>query len=113
MVDVYAAGDTTAYPIKHGGLASQPAERIAHTIAAGLGLTPHALKAKPVLEFRLSGGQRRLHLRIEFDEFGQPVAAGLAHPRGEPQPSWTKVFGRYLTPYLQTRQPAAPTPPTH
>ena len=108
MVGVYAAGDATASPIKHGGLATQQADRIAHTIAAGLGLTPHELKAKPVLEVRLIGGQRPLLLRVELDEFGQPTAANLAHARSDRQPRWTKVFARYLTPYLETRQPSAP-----
>jgi sulfide:quinone oxidoreductase len=103
MVDVYAAGDTTTYPIKHGGLASQQADRIAHAIAAGLGLTPHELKTRQVLEVRLIGGQRPLHMRIELDEFGQPAGAALAHTRTDRQPGWTKVFGRYLTPYLETR----------
>jgi len=109
MADVYAAGDTTTYPIKHGGLATQQADRIAHTIAAGLGLTQHELKPKPVLEVRLIGGRRPLHLRIELDEFGQPATATLAHTRRELHQSWTKAYGRYLTPYLQTRQPPAPT----
>ena len=113
MVDVYAAGDAIEYPIKHGGLATQQADRIAHTIAAGLGITAHEIKPKPVLEVRLIGGQRPLRLRIELDEFGQPAAASLAHTRSEPRSSWTKVYGRYLTPYLQTRQPPAPTPLTH
>jgi sulfide:quinone oxidoreductase len=107
MADVYAAGDTTTYPIKHGGLASQQADRIAHTIASDLGLTPHELKTKPVLEVRLIGGQRPLHLRIELDEFGQPAAAAVAHTRTDRQPGWTKVFGRYLTPYLETRPRSA------
>jgi sulfide:quinone oxidoreductase len=112
MDDVYAAGDTTAYPIKHGGLATQQADRIAHTIAAGLGLTLHEVKARPVLEVRLVGGQRPLHLRIELDEFGQPAAATLGQTRSGRQPSWTKVFGRYLTPYLETRRPFTPSLPT-
>ena len=112
MADVYAAGDMTTFPIKHGGLATQQSDRIAHTIAAGLGLTPHELRAKLVLEVRLIGGQRPLLLRIELDEFGQPTAATLAHARSDRQPSWTKVFGRYLTPYLETRSPpAASLPP--
>ncbi len=55
MADIYAAGDTTAFPIKHGGLATQQADRIAHTIAASLGLTPHEPKSKPVLEVKLVG----------------------------------------------------------
>ncbi|HYB30092.1 MAG TPA: FAD-dependent oxidoreductase [Solirubrobacteraceae bacterium] len=103
---VYAAGDVTAYPIKHGGLATQQADRIAHTIAAGLGLTPHELKVRPTLEVRLIGGERPLHLRIELDEFAQPTAATLAPTRSDRQASWTKVFGRYLTPYLETQPPS-------
>jgi sulfide:quinone oxidoreductase len=100
----------TTLPIKHGGLATQQGDRIAHTIAVCLGLTPHELRAKLVLEVRLIGGQRPLLLRIELDEFGQPTAATLAHARSDRQPSWIKVFGRYLTPYLETRTPPAAHP---
>jgi len=109
IADVYAAGDTTAFPIKHGGLATQQADRIAHTIAARLGLTPHELKATSVLEVKLIGGQRPLHLRIELDEFGQPAASTVTYTIGDRQPASTKVFARYLTPYLETRRPLAPT----
>ncbi|MGZ6589727.1 MAG: NAD(P)/FAD-dependent oxidoreductase [Solirubrobacteraceae bacterium] len=105
MADVYAAGDATAFPIKYGGLATQQADRIAHTIAAGLGLTPHELKARPVLEVKLVGGQRPLLLRVELDEFGQPTTATLAHTRSDRQPTMPKVFARYLNPYLETQQP--------
>lgn len=109
MADVYAAGDTTACPIKHGGLATQQADRIAHTIAAGLGFTRHEVKARPVLEVTLIGGRRPLHLRVELDEFAQPTAATLSHTGSHRQPTWTKVFARYLTPYLETRQPSVPS----
>jgi sulfide:quinone oxidoreductase len=112
MGDVYAAGDMTVYPIKHGGLATQQADRIAHTIAARLGQTPHEVKVKPTLEVRLIGGERPLHLRIELDEFAQPTGARLAHTCCDRQPGWTKVFGRYLTPYLVTKQPSVSGPPT-
>jgi hypothetical protein len=61
------------------------------------------LKVRPTLEVRLIGGERALHLRIELDDFAQPMAATLGHPRSDRQPSWTKVFGRYLTPYLETK----------
>ena len=107
MTGVYAAGDTTACPIKHGGLAAQQADRIAHTIAAGLGFTRHEVKARPVLEVTLIGGRRPLHLRVELDEFGQPTGATLARTASHRQPTWTKVFARYLIPYLETRQPSA------
>ena len=106
MADIYAAGDTTAFPIKHGGLATQQADRIAHTIVAGLGLTSHEPKAKAVLEVKLVGGQRPLLLRVELDEFGQPTTATLAHPRSDHQPTLPKVVARYLNPYLETQQPS-------
>jgi len=109
MAGVYAAGDTTTCPIKHGGLAAQQADRIAHTIAAGLGFTRHEVKARRVLEVTLVGGHRPLHLRVELDEFGQPTAATLARTASHRQPTWTKVFARYLIPYLETRQPSVPS----
>jgi sulfide:quinone oxidoreductase len=109
MADIYAAGDTTAFPIKHGGLATQQADRIAHTIAAGLGLTPHEQKIKPVLEVKLIGGKRPLLLRVELDQFGQPTAATLAHSRSVQQSRRPKVFARYLNPYLETQQPSQET----
>jgi sulfide:quinone oxidoreductase len=105
MANLYAAGDTTAFPIKHGGLAAQQGDRIAHTIAAGLGLTPHELKTKPVLKVKLVGGQRPLLLRVELDEFGEPTAATLTHTRSDRQSTGPKVFARYLNPYLETHQP--------
>jgi sulfide:quinone oxidoreductase len=109
MEHVYAAGDATAFPIKHGGLATQQADRIAHTIAAGLGLTLHELKTKPVLDVKLIGGQRPLLLRVELDEFGQPTTATLAHSRSAHQASGAKVFARYLNPYLENQQPPEAT----
>lgn len=100
LADVYAAGDTTVFPIRQGGLAAQQADRIAHTIASGLGAPVRELRADHVLRARLLGGERTLVLRTELDAFGEPTSAALEHvdknlPAGSP-----KVFGRYLTPYL-------------
>ena len=39
---VYAAGDATDFPIKHGGLASQQADAVAESIAALAGAADHA-----------------------------------------------------------------------
>ena len=92
MVDVYAAGDAIDYPIKHGGLATQQADRIAHTIAAGLGLTAHELKPKPVLEVRLIGGQRPLRLESSWtSSANQPPRASPtpAANRGQAGPRYT------------------------
>ena len=45
MSGVYAAGDVTTFPLKHGGLATQQADTLAHAIAASLGI--HAEPPRP------------------------------------------------------------------
>jgi sulfide:quinone oxidoreductase len=110
LVDVYAAGDMTTFPIKQGGLAAQQADRVTHTIAAALGLPVGEFRAPRVLRARLLGGERPLFLRTELDESGQPTGASLEHAETEEAASSTKVFGRYLAPYLETRQPLAHSP---
>jgi sulfide:quinone oxidoreductase len=44
--DVFAAGDATAFPIKHGGVAAQQADAVAETIAAGHDRHARALPAR-------------------------------------------------------------------
>jgi sulfide:quinone oxidoreductase len=105
LADVYAAGDMTADPIKQGGLAAQQADRIAHTIATTLGIRVAGLRAGRVLRARLVGGERPLFLRTELDEERRGTAATLEHTHTDQPTSSSKVFGRYLTPYLNTREP--------
>ena len=100
LVDVYAAGDMTTFPIKQGGLAAQQADRIAHTIASGLGAPVKELRTDHVLRARLLGGDRTLVLRTELDAFGEPTTAALEYVDKNLPASTPKVFGRYLTPYL-------------
>jgi sulfide:quinone oxidoreductase len=100
LVDVYAAGDMTAFPIKQGGLAAQQADRIAHTIAAALGAPTKEFRADHVLRARLLGGDRALVLRTELDAFGDPTSAALEYVDKNLPLSSPKIFGRYLTPYL-------------
>ena len=82
---VYAAGDVTDHPIKHGGLASQQADAVATHIAAGAGAPVEAVAYAPVLRGRL-----------------------LTHPRGATrQALWqppAQVAGRYLAPYLEAQE---------
>ncbi len=100
--DVYAAGDMTAFPIKHGSLATQQADRIALTIAAQLGVAARETRGDRVLRARLLGGPRPLLLRTELDQFGRPRTTQLERRELDPtSSSGSKVFGRYLTPYLQ------------
>ena len=103
MRGVYAAGDVTTFPIKHGGLATQQADTLAHAIAASLGIHAEPPSAERVLRLRLVGGADPLILRIELDDDGRPGATVLRHEPSTTEPRTAKVHGRYLTPYLAGR----------
>ena len=108
--DVYAAGDITTFPIKQGGLAAQQADLIAQTIAAGSGASTKGLRARHVLRARLIGGRTPLILRTEVDAWGRPGAAALEQSDQREANSSSKVLARYLTPYLETREPLPARP---
>jgi sulfide:quinone oxidoreductase len=103
LADVYAAGDMTSYPIKQGGLATQQADRIANTIAASLGATVRELRDTHILRARLLGGERPLLLRTELDWQGRPSNGTVETAAADDGADATKIFGRYLTPYLEAR----------
>ena len=105
IADVYAAGDITTFPVKHGGLAAEQADIIAHTIAAAAGASTKAVRARRVLRARLLGGRAPLILRTEVDAWGQPGAAALERTNRPEASGSSKVFARYLTPYLETCDP--------
>jgi sulfide:quinone oxidoreductase len=111
MDDVYAAGDATTFPVKQGGLAAQQADRIAHTIAAGAGAWAKEPRAGHVLLARLVGGRTPVILRTELDAWGRPGAAQLERIDRRGATRSTKVLARYLTPYLETREPLPAYPP--
>ena len=77
---VYAAGDVTNHPIKHGGLASQQADAVAAHIASRAGAPVEAVPYTPVLR-----GQLLTELRATRPALWHPPAM---------------VSGRYLAPYL-------------
>ncbi len=111
LADVYAAGDMTSFPIKQGGLATQQADVIAQRIASHHGAIVKEVRVQHVLRAQLIGGAHPIFLRTELDEFGQPTTATLQHECSEDSESPPeKVFGRYLTPYLKTRQPGTGLP---
>lgn len=99
LTNVYAAGDVTTFPIKQGGLAAQQADRVAHTIAMGIGLRVMEMREPWILRARLLTGDGALVLRTELDALGRPVGISGEH-RESRQAEDLKVFGRYLTPYL-------------
>jgi sulfide:quinone oxidoreductase len=103
--NVYAAGDLTTFPIKQGGLAAQQADVVAHTLAEELGAPVKQVRTPQVMRARLVGGERPLFLRTEFDWSGRPTTAALEGAGDEQAASAAKVLGRYLVPYLETREP--------
>ena len=105
-IDVFAAGDVTAFPVKHGGLAAQQADAVAETIAARLGAIGMPEPFRPVLRGLLLTGGAPLYLRAELGPGGRREhrllpAAGTASTEALWWPPG-KIAGRYLTPFLAT-----------
>ncbi len=95
--DVYAAGDTTAFPIKQGGIAAQQAVAAAQTIAAAAGanITPEPFQ--PVLRGLLMTGSDTRYLRTEVQGGRGPTSTVAEQPLWWPP---GKLAARYLGPYL-------------
>jgi sulfide:quinone oxidoreductase len=97
LVDVFAAGDITSFPVKQGGIAAQQADAAAELIAANAGadLTPQPFR--PVLRGLLLTGRRPRYLRHEITGGAGDVSAA------SPEPLWwppAKIVGRFLAPFL-------------
>jgi len=109
---VYAAGDATDFPIKHGGIAAQQADTAARSIAglAGAPVMPQAFD--PVLEGVLVTGDQPRYFKAQLsgghgsdqEVVGTPVAA-----------STSKIATRYLEDHLRQHTPirSQPTAGTH
>ncbi len=98
--EVYAAGDVTSFPIRHGCLASQQADAVAEAIAAGAGVDVTPSPFRPMLRGMLLTGRQPRYLEGSGD-------GGIASTR----PLWwppAKVAGRYLAPYLSDRVVSPP-----
>jgi sulfide:quinone oxidoreductase len=94
---VYAAGDATDYPVKHGGLAAQQADVAAATVAALAGAPVVPRPFRPTLEgLLLTGGQPRyLTARLTgATPFGSRMRAGGS---AVPEP---KIVAPHLTELL-------------
>ncbi|MEA2142603.1 MAG: sulfide:quinone oxidoreductase [Solirubrobacteraceae bacterium] len=94
---VYAAGDATWYPIKHGGIAAQQADVVAATIAAkaGVGVEPEPLR--PVLRGMLLTGDDTIYLEARLAGDGEFRSTVSDVCPWEPP---TKIVARHLGPYL-------------
>jgi sulfide:quinone oxidoreductase len=84
---VFAAGDATDFPVKHGGLAAQQAEVVARAIAARVGAPLHPRPFRPRLEGLLLTGGLPLRLGAQlvgghaFQSELSAEAAGGAQPK--------------------------------
>jgi sulfide:quinone oxidoreductase len=97
---VYAAGDATDFPVKHGGVAAQQADAAAESIAALAGV---ALERKPmplVIRGMLLGADRPLYLSAHLTGTHGSDSQISQEPLWSPA---TKIAARYLAPYLEAR----------
>lgn len=97
---VYAAGDATDYPIKHGGLAAQQADTAAAGIAAAAGAPVQPSPFDPEIRGMLLTGGEPLYLSAHVTG-GHGFSSTISE-----SPSWsppTKISARYLAPYLTER----------
>jgi CBS domain-containing protein len=97
VADVFAAGDVTSFPVKHGGLATQQALAAAEMIAATVGASVNPQPFRPVVHGLLLTGSEPRFLRRELHGTTdtEPVAAK--------DPLWwppAKIAGRHLGPFL-------------
>ena len=97
--DVYAIGDATTFPVKHGGIATQHADLVAALIARSAGPRP---ETRPRLRAILLTGEEPLYLQATIT--GGRSVASSASTRC---PWWPphKIAARHLAPYLADRAP--------
>lgn len=95
---VYAAGDATDFPFKHGGLSAQQADTAAADIARLAGCDVDAGPLRPHVEGLLLTGREPLYVSATV------TGASGFHSRVSREPLWsppTKIAARYLAPYLE------------
>lgn len=94
---VFAAGDATEFPIKHGGIASQQADAAAGAIAAMAGAPIVPRRFHPDIHSILLGAGKPLYLSAHVTG-GHGTASRISR-----QPMWSppsKIVAKYLSPYL-------------
>jgi sulfide:quinone oxidoreductase len=97
---IYAAGDATAFPVKHGGLAAQQADAVAEAIAATVGVDLEPQPFRPVLRGALWTGAAPQYLRADISGCAGDDSTISTRPLWWPP---NKLSARYLAPYLNRR----------
>jgi sulfide:quinone oxidoreductase len=101
---VWAAGDATDYPVKHGGVSAQMADTAARGIAALAGASVEPRKFDPVLEGVLLTGGRPRYMRGRSPG-GTAVPSEL--PTLEHGDHPPKIAATYLAPHLAALTPGS------
>jgi sulfide:quinone oxidoreductase len=109
--NVYAAGDATAFPVKHGGIAVEQAAAVAEAVAARLGAPLRPKPFRPVLRGLLVTGHapQFLWADLDADDDGADDASRVA-----PHPLWWppgKIAGGRLGAFLHEAGLPVPPPP--
>lgn len=94
---VWAAGDATNYPLKHGGIAAQLADTIAYGVAALAGADVQVEPFEPTLQGVLLTGSRPRYVQGR-PPAGEADTSGLTPLPANRQPP--KIAARFLTPHL-------------
>jgi sulfide:quinone oxidoreductase len=102
---VWAAGDGTDYPVKHGGVAAQQADTVVQAVAALAGAVLDVRPFSPILEgVLMTGGVARYLRATPGGPDGEAESVFAELPEGAAPP---KVAARYLGPRLT--RPASAT----
>jgi sulfide:quinone oxidoreductase len=99
---VYAAGDATDFPVKHGGIAAQQADTAARSIAALAGAPIIPERFDPVLEGVLLTGSKPRYFAARLSGGRGSDPEVLSTPVGASTP---KIAARYLAAHLEQQTP--------
>ena len=100
---IFAAGDVTSYPVKHGGIAAQQADVVARGLATLAGVPDVRRPFRPRLEARLATGGTPLYLTADLiggEAFGSAASDTPAEGLGP------KVIARELDRVLDAVAPS-------
>ena len=95
---VFAAGDATDFPVKHGGIATQEADAAAEAIAALAGAPVEPQPFRPVVHAMLLTDGSPLYLTASLSG-SRTLSSEVSET-----PAWsppTKIAARFLGPYLE------------
>jgi sulfide:quinone oxidoreductase len=94
---VFAAGDATDYPVKHGGISAQQADTAAAGIAHLAGTVDRPAPFQPVIRSMLLTGERPLYLMARVVDGVGWRSEAFDDP---PWPPGDKIIAEELGPYL-------------